>query len=343
MMKFAKLLCVALAALLLLGVLPFAVSADEGEVIYQNDFSDPATLADFDQHRVAFEIRDGALYVAGPAEGFTDDPQQGFFGWLIYNKEVSAADYQVDVDVFNAHTAAAIVARADLALVGDASNNHFAGYIGFLANDAKKGAVGGANPADVSSYLGNFTDMYGQSSVQTTGTEPGCNIHLSFSVKGDVLHLVISDPSDGAVLYDVTCYDDNWTAGTFGLRVRLSTAAETNIGNLYFDNLKVTALAGSKPAETAAPETKAPETAAPETKAPETKAAETKAPETKAPETKAPETKTAETKTAESAATGTKPAENADSKGVPAYVWAIVGVVAAAAVVCGVILSRKKK
>ena len=77
----------------------------------------------------------------------------------------------------------------------------------------------------------------------------------------------------------------------------------------------------------------------------ETKPAETKAPETKAPETKAPETKAPETKAATGTeATGTKPAEQpADNRGVPAYVWVIVGVVAVAAIACGAILASKKK
>lgn len=342
-MKLARIICLALSLLLLLCAVPFAAAADEGEVIYENDFSDPATLADFNQYRVNFEIRDGALYVAGPAEGV----DIASFGWLIYNKDVAVKDYQVDVDVYNFRTAAGIVARADMDLVGDESNNHFAGYIGFISNNGKSGAMGGSKPEDVSGYLGNFTDMYGQSSVLATGLEPGCNAHLCFSLKDDVLRLVISDPSDKSVLYDVTCYDTNWTEGSFGLRVKLTQGTEpdmeSNIGNVYFDNFKVTSLAsGGAAAETEAPETEAPETAGRDETAP----AETGAiGETQPAETKAADTKAAETKAADSAeATGAKPAEQTDGTNkIPVYVWVIVGVVAAAAIACGVILAKKKK
>ncbi|MBQ7172133.1 MAG: hypothetical protein IJR89_07645 [Clostridia bacterium] len=343
-MKLARIICLALSLLLLLCAVPFAAAADEGEVIYENDFSDPATLADFNQYRVNFEIRDGALYVAGPAEGI----DIASFGWLIYNKDVAVKDYQVDVDVYNFRTAAGIVARADMDLVGGESNNHFAGYIGFISNNGKSGAMGGSKPEDVSGYLGNFTDMYGQSSVLATGLEPGCNAHLCFSLKDDVLRLVISDPSDKAVLYDVTCYDTNWTEGSFGLRVKLTNGSESNIDNVYFDNFKVTALtSGGAAAETEAPETETPETAGQDETAPaeteaigETRPAETKAAETKAAETKANDTKAA----AGTEATGTKPAgQSGSDKGIPAYVWAIVGVVAAAAIACGAILAKKKK
>lgn len=81
------------------------------------------------------------------------------------------------------------------------------------------------------------------------------------------------------------------------------------------------------------------ETEAPETEAPETKAPETKAPETKAPETKAPETKAATGDTTTAVDTTTTGEEG----GIPAYVWVIIGVVAVAAVACGVILATKKK
>ncbi len=338
-MKLARIICLALSLLLLLCAVPFAAAADEGEVIYENDFSDPATLADFNQYRVNFEIRDGALYVAGPAEGI----DIASFGWLIYNKDVAVKDYQVDVDVYNFRTAAGIVARADMDLVGGESNNHFAGYIGFISNNGKSGAMGGSKPEDVSGYLGNFTDMYGQSSVLATGLEPGCNAHLCFSLKDDVLRLVISDPSDKAVLYDVTCYDTNWTEGSFGLRVKLTNGSESNIDNVYFDNFKVTALtSGGAAAETEAPETEATETAGRDETAP----AETEAiGETQPAETKAADTKAAETKAADSAeATGAKPAEQTDGTNkIPVYVWVIVGVVAAAAIACGVILAKKKK
>ena len=95
-------------------------------------------------------------------------------------------------------------------------------------------------------------------------------------------------------------------------------------GNLLYGTEPVT------PAETEAPETQAPETKAPETKAPETKAPETKAPETKAA------TVTEATGTNDTTTTGEK-------GGIPAYVWVIIGVVAVAAVACGVIVATKKK
>ncbi len=86
------------------------------------------------------------------------------------------------------------------------------------------------------------------------------------------------------------------------------------------------------------------ETQATETKPAETKPAETKPADTKPAETKPADTKAVDTKPASTEATGTKPAgETAAKGGIPAYVWAIVGVVVVAAIVAAVLAAKKKK
>ena len=55
------LLCIPLL-LLLAAVLCLGTFAAE-KVLYENDFSDPATLSDFKQYRLRWEIKNGGLYL----------------------------------------------------------------------------------------------------------------------------------------------------------------------------------------------------------------------------------------------------------------------------------------
>lgn len=91
----------------------------------------------------------------------------------------------------------------------------------------------------------------------------------------------------------------------------------------------------TKPVETQPAVTDPVETKAPVTTAAETKPAETQAPVTGTPATAAPGTA--------APATGTAPVAPPAEKGVPAYVWAIVGVAVVALAAVGIVLGKKKK
>jgi hypothetical protein len=91
----------------------------------------------------------------------------------------------------------------------------------------------------------------------------------------------------------------------------------------------------TKPVETQPAATEPVETKAPVTTAAETKPAETQAPVTGTPATAVPGTNTP--------ATGTAPVAPPAEKGVPAYVWAIVGVAVVALAAVGIVLGKKKK
>ena len=274
-----KILCAALAALLLLCAVPFAASAEEVEyVVYENDFSDPSTLSQFNQYRIGWEIRDGALWVTG---GDDDHPDSGStFGHIILNQPEKWKNYIVEVDVKNVQTSTGVIARSDVSRATDETDNSFCGYLGFLSNDATKGAMG-KTAEDGTSYGNNYGG-----SVISAGTTVGSDIHFVITVDGDDFTCEIYDLDTSVLLYSYTVTDTVWTEGTVGLRCRLSNAAVAgdSVGNVSFDNLKVTLIGEEAKAKLAA-STSSVVTEAPATEAPATDAPATDAPATDAPVT----------------------------------------------------------
>ncbi len=243
-MKLAKILSVFVAALLVFGALSITASAAVDEVVYENDFSDPATLADFTSYIVDFEIKDGKLWVKGPKEG-VDNSAGDKFGFLIYNKGVTLKDYKVEADISDPQTMAGLLARCDLAKASATNANSFAGIVGFLSNDVSKGAIGRTSPTPAADgTYSKWGGNYDGSVIDLVGGKPAF-AHVVMTVQGDTVTVVITNAA-GAEIYNHAIAQTDWSeAGAFGVRVRLqngTNAATSNVGVVAFDNLKVTSL-----------------------------------------------------------------------------------------------------
>ncbi len=257
-----KIICFALAALMLCGMSFTVSAADEGTVVYENDFSDPATIADFKQFRAKWEITDGKLYVTEPAEGIND------FAFILLNKDVTWRNYVVEADLENIQSSTGIICRADIDLADAQTPNSFTGFIGFLSNNAQSGAMGRCNPADYTQWGNNYAG-----SVIPAGTDIGSSVHMKITVMDDTFTLEIYDLATGVELYNNMVVSDEWTSGTIGLRTRIyyASTGASSLNIVSFDNLKVTCF---DPVEetvtTEAPATDAPvvTTEAPATDAP---------------------------------------------------------------------------
>ena len=338
-----KILCFTLAALMLCGM-SFCVSANEPAVptvVYENDFSDPATLADFNQFRSVWEIKDGKLWITGPADDITDTET---FGHIILNKNVTWRNYIVEADIENVQTSTGIVCRVNNELADAQTANSFAGFLGFLSNNAKSGAMGRSNPTDHTAWGGNY-----EGSVIAAGTDIGSSVHMKITVLDDTFTLEIFDLDTGLELYNNIVVTDEWQSGTVGFRARFNNAGTgaNSFGTVSFDNLKVTLIndetapateAVTEAPKTEAPATEAPKTEAPKTEAPKTEAPKTEAPKTEAPKTDAPATDAPATDAPATSAPTTEPAEGAN-------IGLIAGIAAAvivAAVIVVIIIKKKK-
>ena len=243
-MKLAKILSVFAAALLVFGALSISASAAVDEVVYENDFSDPATLADFTSYIVDFEIKDGKLWVKGPKEG-VDNTAGDKFGFLIYNKGDTLKDYKVEADISDAQTMAGLLARCDLAKASATNANSFAGIVGFLSNNVGSGAIGRTSPTPAADgTYSKWGGNYDGSVIALAGGKPAF-AHMVMTVQGDKVAVVITDAA-GTEIYNHEIAQTDWTgAGAFGVRVRLQNGADpatSNIGTVTFDNLKITSL-----------------------------------------------------------------------------------------------------
>ena len=132
----------------------------------------------------------------------------------------------------------------------------------------------GKTAEDGTSYGNNYGG-----SVVSAGTTVGSDVHFVITVDGDDFTCEIYDLDTSVLLYSYTVTDTVWTEGTVGLRCRLSNAAVAgdSVGNVSFDNLKVTLIgeeakaklaASTSSVVTEAPATEAPATDAPATDAP---------------------------------------------------------------------------
>ncbi len=212
-----------------------------GDVIYENDFSDPATIAHFKQYRMNWEIKDGGLYLTDKfIDGTTGASLDTSFSHIIYQTAEKLTDYVVEVDYMNIQTAGGVIFRSQQDKV-DSQQDGFYGYVSFIANNADKGALGCSG--DAGKWKGNI--HVGASGNCSIGT----NAHIKTTVKGDKIHTIITNLDTGATIYEYsytigtnTTADQIWNDGTFGLRMRAGLKANDaySAGKAYFDNFRVT-------------------------------------------------------------------------------------------------------
>ncbi|MBR5539092.1 MAG: copper amine oxidase N-terminal domain-containing protein [Clostridia bacterium] len=240
-----KLLVMLLATVLL----TFTVCAAE-TVIYENDFSDPATLWDFTQYRMRWEVRDGGLYM-------TDEPLSeagkvninDAIGQILYIAPEELTDYVVDVDLMKACTQSGVIVRSQANLASHKQSG-FAGYLAFVSQDVTQGALGAG------SLKGDWAGVL-NTGVATRHLEPGVNLHFNIIVKGQKLGVKVTNIDSGKIVYDVVYsigsnakLDAIFTSGSFGLRMRAKYGDKIAANNAYFDNLVVTTANEAVPAVT---------------------------------------------------------------------------------------------
>ncbi|MBQ4150826.1 MAG: hypothetical protein IJC81_03365 [Clostridia bacterium] len=233
-----KKLLLCLSVVVLAATLAIGAFAAE-TVIYENDFSDPSTLRDFKQYRMVWEIKDGGLYLTDEFTTSNGASVDTSFAHIIYQAKETYKDYILEVDYMNVQTAGGIIFRADQNAVTDAQNG-FRGYVAFVANNANCAALGSADNAD--GWKGNIN-------VGKTGNmNISSNVHIKVTVKGEKIHVLVTNIDNGKTVYDYTYItgtsdgDFGWEDGTFGLRMRAGMKANDaySAGNAYFDNFKVT-------------------------------------------------------------------------------------------------------
>ena len=230
---------------ILLGILAFAllaaltaIGAFAAEtVIYENDFSDPATLSDFKQYRTEWEIKDGGLFLTDKGTVADFDPKTNF-SHIIYQGD-ALTDYIVEVDYMNIQTAGGIIFNADKDAAGNTVNG-FYGYLAFISNDATKGALGCAD--EKGSWKGNIQVGDGGNCSMSS------DVHIKVVVKGGYIHETIVNLANNKTVFDFTykigtnANDVKWVEGTVGLRMRSEFANNfaVSANNAYFDNFKLT-------------------------------------------------------------------------------------------------------
>ncbi|MBE6641072.1 MAG: hypothetical protein E7619_05745 [Ruminococcaceae bacterium] len=220
-------------ALLMVCAIPQSVFAANSEyVVYSNDFSDPATIADFVQQRGEWAIKDGKLWLVGDS-GLS----AGSFCHMILNNDSQWINYRVELDVENFQTSTGVLGHVDKSLADGSTNDSHAGYIFYLSNDAKQAAIGRSNPSDHTKYAGNLG-----AATRPIGTAPGSSVRLSVTFYNGELTYAIYDLASGNEIYTYTDVAADWMSGTVGVRTRISYQEFNSIDTVAFDNLKVTLL-----------------------------------------------------------------------------------------------------
>ena len=249
MKKTMLYLCMAVLMALL------AVSAFGAEtVIYENDFSDPSTLSDFEQYRLTWEIRDGGLYVTDEMEESIGKPKlSDCFAHIIYQAKEPLTNYIVEVDYKNIQTAGGVIFNAQQDAVTSAQDG-FRGYVAYIGNAGNIAALG--NASDKDSWKGGLGSG-------GSGFGIGSDVHIKVTVKDKKINFLLTDLNSGKTLYELNytigakgSADQGWANGTAGLRIRAAHAGVTSVGTAYFDNFKITTaneVGGATPATPAAP------------------------------------------------------------------------------------------
>ena len=200
-------------------------------VFYENDFSDPSTIADFTQYRGKWVIQDGRLYYSELTPGFEASAN---FSFILYTANHDAnllTDYTIEADIYNSQSALGLISRADLAQACSDSGNAFYGYLSFISNNGQLGAVGYCN--EVGAWGGNIK-------VSESLLTPGKNYHLKAVHSAETLVFTITDLETGAVVWEDTETVTFWQNGSFGFRSISTRDSLTNLNTVGIDNLKVT-------------------------------------------------------------------------------------------------------
>lgn len=193
--------------------------------IYENDFSDAATLADFTAYRHAWEIRDGGLYATSQK---LDGDVSDAFSHILCSAAPALTDYIAEVDYLHAVTTGGLVFNADIDRA-DHGKNGFYGYIAFGASTGDKGAFGYATAAGA--WGGNIN-------VGSPAYADGTDLHIKVIVKGDYVSIEMTDIATGRPVYsyiysiDKSTAQTKWHGGAVGFRLNGTEGA--------FDNLKIT-------------------------------------------------------------------------------------------------------
>ena len=229
MKKLLVMLCVA-------ALLAISVCAAE-TVIYENDFSDPYTLFDFQQYRCEWEIRDGHLYMTDrgvdPTASKTDNNCH-----IVYQSPTPLTNYIIEVDIYNARCSTGLIFNVQQDKV-TAKNAGIWGYTFNMSKAADLMAIGSAN------QKGGWSDNVYKSTA-TAGLFPGVNLHLTVMVKDGKIGVNAYDiDKQKAVCSKIYKIGDSkadglFTEGTFGFRALQMYNDEVNSNVMYFDNLKVT-------------------------------------------------------------------------------------------------------
>ncbi len=293
-------------------------------VFYENDFSDPATIADFTQYRGKWSIKDGALYFSDVAKGFESS---GNFSFLLYSANHDAnllSHYVVEADMYNVQSTAGVLTHCDLSQACSDNSSAFYGYSSHTAQLGDQFVTG----------YGNMEGGWGGNiSIGPKEIAPGSNYHVKVDHRDGLFCVEMSVIGSDAEPWTYIGASAEWPSGTFGFRSISAKDVLINLNAVSFDNLKVTVYgdeavllnAGYHP--NAVIEGRVVETTAPET--------------TVAPETDAPEE--TEVPAADAPATTAAPVAPAEEGGV--NVGLIVGIALAVIVVAAivVIILKKKK
>lgn len=200
-------------------------------VFYENDFSDPNTIADFTQYRGKWSIKDGRLYYSETTSGFKETTN---FSFILYSGNHDAnllRNYTLDVDVYNTQTSTGVLTHADLAQATSDNDAAFYGFTGFISNNATLGATG----------YGTWEGKYGTNySISEALLTPGSNYHLRMVHADGTFTFTITPIGSDEVIWSDTQIDGDWPTGTFGFRLRVALDEKVSVGNTSFDNLKVT-------------------------------------------------------------------------------------------------------
>ena len=209
-----------------------ATDAPKCGVFYENDFSDPETLADFTAYRGKWSIRSGKLWLDS-----MDDDSVESSAFLLYSgaETMHLKNYRIDVDIFDVQTQCGVLARCDDAFIrSDAPSNGFRGYYGFVGADADKCAIGYGNAGN--GWGGNIStgDAY--------YLRRGENLHLTMTVFGDRIFATFTNLATGRIEASLVGANGAWTRGGFGFRMRNKYGKTVAVGNTAFDNLRVTVI-----------------------------------------------------------------------------------------------------
>lgn len=224
-----------LAAMLTVGA--FAAET----VIYENDFSDPATLSDFTQYRLQWEIKNGGLYLTDTPTGTMPYGTNGeCYAHILYVPQEPLTDYIVEADYMHLQTAGGLIFRADDKAADEQADGYY-GYMAFIGTAGDRGALGCSGWSG--RYLGNLNT--GKAASACT---PGVNAHIKVIVKGDKIKADITNKDTGKTIYSYAytirraAGDAQWVEGTVGFRMltSLTSLGLNSVGTAYFDNLKIT-------------------------------------------------------------------------------------------------------